>query len=109
MLFARCLKGSIGTKHGGGAEKERDVLSLNYDPRGKTCVRTYGDFFVWGRVSELTQSGTSPGFCEPTSLSHALLEERGDQSKSESELVSQIIGKRGRSGQAKVPRAGVQE
>ena len=90
--------------------KERDVLSLNYDLRGKTCVR-YGDVFVWGRVSRGgTDSGrTFPGFCEPTSLSHAHLQERGDQSKSESELVSQIIGKRGRSGQAKVPRAGVQE
>ena len=58
-------------------------------------MRTYGDVFVWGRVSRGgTDSGrTFPGFCEPTSLSHAHLEERGDQSKSESELVSQIIGK----------------
>lgn len=57
-------------------------------------TRTYGDVFVWGRVSRSgTDSGrTFPGFCEPTSLSHAHLQERGDQSESESELVSQIIG-----------------
>ena len=54
----------------------------------------YGDVFVWGRVWRGgTDSGrTFPGFCEPTSLSHAHLQERGDQSESESELVSQIIG-----------------
>ena len=67
MLFARCLKGSIGTKHGGGAEKERDVLSLNYDLRGKTCVRGTATslFGVASGGVELTQGGLFPVSANP--------------------------------------------